>query len=600
MPPGQQGRGRSRLRQKTTPRAGASAPRPRRRRRLRATASVRAKAAAKALAEKNTRRHARRAACRSLNELARKLHVSASNLVDAKNAAATEVEDLVKLVEKRVQTDADVASLRSVVETYVANGGVFKAPLLDPEDVLPAKVGGHRILKPGFELKSKAFMLTYNSFSFSPATWDSFLSYMKELRQKLGARAWSACLEQSLHADSGAADRYHLHGYLLWTDGVGVHTENLDPFVFQTVRPRIDVCVTKTSTVSPHTAATHGLWYVWLRKTGTLFNATNYEAGVWYKPQATWLQNLYQDKKLTYERYMEISAKDFPLGHSARKRDAAEALRDTKARAVGNLVSTELALLKSGNDYQQPRIFPEVVEFVDKFRAAAWRRPALLILGATNLGKSMLAASVLEQVGVALGLPSAGFAEVTVEDDEHIDFSDLDPEKHAGMLLDGVSDVKLLQHNRETLQGRPKQLKGARSATMKFSFPFALCRRAVVITMDLSAKNLHLLSTDHWLKDRRNIIQLRLTERAYGSAGAGAGGAPARDNRDLMAEWSVAAVSSFLQSADLEGPSQTLFNHGVAGVDLLAFTAADLTNDLRLSAFTARKVLAARDRYLGL
>ena len=117
--------------------------------------------------------------------------------------------------------------------------------------------------------------------------------------------------------------------------------------------------------------------------------------------------------------------------------------------------------------------------------------------------------------------------------------------------------------------------------------------------MGLSAKNLHLLSTDHWLKDRRNIIQLRLTERAYGSAGAGAGGAPARDNRDLMAEWSVAAVSSFPQCADLEGLSQALFNHGVAGVDLLAFTAADLTNDLRLSAFTARKVLAARDRYLG-
>ena len=101
------------------------------------------------MAEKNTRRHARRAACRSLNELARKLHVSASNLVDAKNAAATEVEDLIKLVEKRVQTDADVASLRSVVETYVANGGVFKAPLLDPDDVLPTKVGGHRTLTRG-------------------------------------------------------------------------------------------------------------------------------------------------------------------------------------------------------------------------------------------------------------------------------------------------------------------------------------------------------------------------------------------------------------------------------------------------------------------
>ena len=322
------------------------------------------------------------------------------------------------------------------------------APLLSYPFVHPER--------PGFKLKSKAFMLTYNSFDFSPATWDSFLAYVKELRQKFGARAWSACLEQSLHADSGAADRYHLHGYLLWTDGVGVQCEDLDPFIFQGVRPRIDVCVSKTSTVSPHTAATHGLWYVWLRKSGTLFNATNYEAGAWYKPQAGWLQNLYQDKKLTYDRYMELSATDFPLGHSARKRDAEEALRDTKARAVGHLVSSELALLKTGNDYQQPRSFPEVVEFVENFRAPAWRRPVLLIVGATNLGKSMLAANVMKQVGDALGIANATFAEATVENDQHIDFSDLDPEKHVGILLDGVCDVMLLQHNRETLQGRPK------------------------------------------------------------------------------------------------------------------------------------------------
>ena len=453
--------------------------------------------------------------------------------------------------------------------------------------------------RPGFELKSRAFMLTYNSFDFAPATWSSFLAYMKELRQKFGARAWSACLEQSLHADGGAADRYHLHGYLLWTDGVGVHTENLDPFIFQGVRPRIDVCVSKTSTVSLHTAATHGLWYVWLRKSGTLFNATNYEAGVWYKPQAGWLQNLYQDKKLTYDRYMELSAKDFPLGHSARKRDAEEALRDTKAQAVDNLVASELALLKTGDGYQQPRSYPEVTEFVDMFRAPAWRRPVLLIVGATNLGKSLLAASVMEQVGDALGIANATFVEVTVENDQHIDFSDLDPEKHAGILLDGVSDVTLLQHNRETLQGRPKKLKGARSATMKFSFPFTLCRRATIITMDLSAKNLHLLRTDHWLSDRRNIIQLHLTERAYGSSGEDAGGVGARANRDVMAEWSVAGVVSFLHGADLEGPAQVLFNHGVAGADLVSLTADVLTNDLRLSTFASRKVLAARDQFLG-
>ena len=561
-------------------------------------ASAKAKAQAKALLVKNARRDRRRAACKSLNELAGKLHVSVSNQVDAKNASATDVEDLVKLLEKRVQTEADVASLRSSVEVYLANGGLFKAPLLDPDEVLPAKVGGHRVLRPGFELKSKAFMLTYNCFNFTPATWDAFLPYIKELRQKLGARAWSACLEQSLHADSGAAERYHLHGYLLWTDGVGVHCENLDPLLFQGVRPRIDVCITKTSTVSPHTAATHGLWYVWLCKSGTLFNATNYEAGVWYKPQATWLQNLYQDKKLTYERYMELSAKDFPLGHSARKRDAEEALRDTKALAVDSLIAKELASLRLSNQYQQARSFPEVTEFVEHFRSGSWRRPVLVIVGATNLGKSMLAASVLEQVGEALGIANATFAEVTVEEDKHMDFSDLDVEKHAGVLLDGVSDVLLLKHNRETLQGRPKKLKGARSPTMRFSFPFTLCRRAVVITMDLSARNLHLLKSDHWLKDSRNIKQLHLTQRAYGAVGPDEGVAATHTSRTIMSEWSVAAVCSFLEGADLEGPAKTFFNHGVAGADFLNLSLEVLKDDLRMSHFTAQKVLAAREKFL--
>ena len=144
-----------RLRSKTAGPARGAGERPRARPKPRAmptaTAKAAAKAAAKALAEKNSRRHERREACKSLNELARTLLVPAHNLVDAMNAAATDVEDLVKLAEKRVKTDADVATLRSAVERYLANGGVFKAPLLDPDEVLPAKVGGHRILRLGLD-----------------------------------------------------------------------------------------------------------------------------------------------------------------------------------------------------------------------------------------------------------------------------------------------------------------------------------------------------------------------------------------------------------------------------------------------------------------
>ena len=238
-------------------------PRPQPKAKPAAQAKAKALAQAKALQVKNERRDQRRQACKTLNELAQELHIAPTNHVDAKNAAAPDVEDLVRLLEKRVQTEAHVTMLRTTVEKYLASGGLFSAPLLDPDEVLPAKVSGHRLLRPNFALKSKAFMTTYNSYHFTPETWEAFLPFQKELRQKLGARAWSACLEQSLHADvanSQSSSKHHLHGYLLWTDGVGVHTENLDVFVFQNVRPRIDVCVTKCSPSSPHSAAAHGLW----------------------------------------------------------------------------------------------------------------------------------------------------------------------------------------------------------------------------------------------------------------------------------------------------------------------------------------------------
>ena len=157
-------------------------------------------------------------------------------------------------------------------------------------------------------------------------------------------------------------------------------------------------------------------------------------------------------------------------------------------------------------------MFTEIENFVGMFGKARWRRPVLLIIGATNLGKSMLAANVLDKVAQALGMDGGSFVEITVEDDNHIDFSDFDASVHSGVLLDGVSDVLLLKTNREALQGRPKMLKGARSATMKFSYPYSLARRAIVVTMDLSAENMHLLTSDDWLSDVRNVVQLRLSE----------------------------------------------------------------------------------------
>ena len=64
----------------------------------------------------------------------------------------------------------------------------------------------------------------------------------------------------------------------------------------------------------------------------------------------------------------------------------------------------------------------------------------------------------------------------------------------------------------EALQGRAKEVKGAQSATMMYSYKYTLARRAVVATFDLSAANLVALSKDHWMKNSLNIVQLQLHE----------------------------------------------------------------------------------------
>ena len=107
------------------------------------------------------------------------------------------------------------------------------------------------------------------------------------------------------------------------------------------------------------------------------------------------------------------------------------------------------------------------------------------------------------------------FLEVTVEGDSSLDLSEFDEATHAGVLLDGVADATVLAANREVLQGRPKASTGGRSATMVYAYQYALCRRAVVVTMDLAAANLAFFDTHRWLGARANAIVLRLTEPAW-------------------------------------------------------------------------------------
>ena len=261
--------------------------------------------------------------------------------------------------------------------------------------------------------------------------------------------------------------------------------------------------------------------------------------------------------------------------------------------AVDEHISKEMALLEASEPLQEFRVFPEVDAFVDGFRVARRRRPILLAVGGTNTGKSLFAASVLKRVGQVVGAP--GFVEVTVESDEELDFSGFNHRAHAGVLLDGVGDACTLLRRREVLQGRPKKCQGGRSATMMYAYPYTLARRAVVVTMDLTAKNLHLVRSNHWLKDPRNVALVWLTGPAWvtpASSAAAAAGASTETR-------SVAEVAAFYEGHDAAGLADTLRRNAVSGADLLAFQGAhEVARELNMSAFVARKLLSLRDSHV--
>jgi hypothetical protein len=133
----------------------------------------------------------------------------------------------------------------------------------------------------------------------------------------------------------------------------------------------------------------------------------------------------------------------------------------------------------------------------------------LAIIGATTLGKSMLAADVLLRVAGKLGLNS--FLEVTVEGGGNLDLSGFDISLHAGVLLDGVGDTMMLHTSQESLQGRAKETFGGKTTTMMYAYR----HRAVVATFDLSAKNLDFFAKHHWLSDSRNVIVMKLHDPAW-------------------------------------------------------------------------------------
>ena len=561
----------------------------------------------------NDRMKARRAALHALNQLISDMDLPLPRL-RRKHVNLTVLGKVLRVLSKRCEDGSERGRFVAALQEYTANGGSLPEGMEFREaDGLmddtnrgaqdDCAVPRHKTLVMSFRLKSKAFMLTYNSSTLEERDWEAFVKHIRRLARRFGARAWSACLEESEHAsrqpDSPLV--FHTHAYLFWTDGVGLQLTNLDPFRFKDIRPRVDVCTIKSpgpTVGAPRREVLHGLWYVAVRKKGTRKADTNYKAWAQYQPSVSWLTSLWDGHKLSHEQYLELSAL-FRSGHAKRKRDVLEVRREEYAAAVKKHVADEAAVLDETSPLHELRSLPEIEAFVKSFESPTRRKPILVIVGGTNSGKSLLAADVLRRICLVVGCPT--FLEVTVEGDGALDLSRYDLRDHGGVLFDGVGDVATLWRHREVLQGRPKITYGGRSATMMFAYPYTLARRAVVATFDLTATNLHLLRTNHWLKESSNVCLVRLSAAAWIDPNPGSVvPRPRLSPRSIVAAWTTEEVALFFSQQDADGLGSTLRSNAVNGRDLLAFTSwMDLQQELHMTPFASKKILRLRDAFLN-
>ena len=208
----------------------------------------------------NQNKFKRKDAVKQLNVLADELGLEQTQ-VPLKDLTATEskVEKLVRVLEPRCSTAALNARLRAAVQQWMNHSGFLSQPMTPAPSQPPTQgpqmashaadsmagsatdstpdsspndhsvISQHKVLQPGYILKSKAFMLTFNDVGFTEDSWPPFLAWVKMKHKELCSRAWAACLEISEHAQVTAlGKRYHLHAYLYWTDGVGTYHRNLD------------------------------------------------------------------------------------------------------------------------------------------------------------------------------------------------------------------------------------------------------------------------------------------------------------------------------------------------------------------------------------
>ena len=82
---------------------------------------------------------------------------------------------------------------------------------------------------------------------------------------------------------------------------------------------------------------------------------------------------------------------------------------------------------------------------------------------------------------------------------------------------------------------------------MMHAFVYTLCRRGVMAIFDSGARDLSNIWIDHWLRNSKNIIMLRLQEPAWGVSGQPRHSYNAPVSFGVVVLWTVAELAQMAQ-----------------------------------------------------
>jgi hypothetical protein len=382
------------------------------------------------------------------------------------------------------------------------NQGGRRAPRSVPEK-LGLDMSNPEEARKQYRIQSVFVLLTYHKI-VDVAQWRRFTEFVVQNKRQWSWKHWCATLETTKKG------KLHVHLALQFTKQVDRCSRF---FGFEGSYPRADLedflgegLNRKRMQVSINRC----MFYCFADKVGTVSDEEgnvcttgNYfpcwvkDASFTYPVPGRWPESLWKAHKLSHETFDQYLFKCRD-GVVSRKRNLQAVLERDEEDEEDKERETVTKRVRATLKFQ---VVPEVVTWLDSFKAEEGRYSFLLLLGPSRSGKTEFAKSLFKnplelKVGKLEQFPDG--------------LRRFKRNVHDGLVLDDVRDLTFLVENQEKLQSKyDAKLEFGTTPSGQHAFFKWLWRVPLVVTANYTTKSRELLQTDDFLAntDNRTVVE---------------------------------------------------------------------------------------------